>query len=158
MGMPMGKMYETALNVEGYLSSGWADVYENTIDIGGNGNFEEIIQCENMVLAGDYTGIISSPFDGVGLYANNDACYYTQYFAYNNHNFTLRGCSNNSNMAKIDLLIGGEYKGTFYFGDEYPAEYTISNVYHGIGSQKVELKVTDDNGLWDAYVDYLIIS
>lgn len=158
MGMPMGKMYETALNVEGYQSSGWADVYENTINIGGNGNFEEIIQCENMVLAGDYTGIISSPFHGVGLYANNDACYYTQYFAYNNHNFTLRGCSNNSNMAKIDLLIGGEYKGTFYFGDEYPAEYTISNVYHGIGSQKVELKVTDDNGLWDAYVDYLIIS
>jgi hypothetical protein len=33
MGMQMGKLYETALNIEGYQSSGWADVYQNTIRI-----------------------------------------------------------------------------------------------------------------------------
>ena len=33
MGMPMGKMYEVALTIEGYRSSGWADVYENNLII-----------------------------------------------------------------------------------------------------------------------------
>ena len=111
-----------------------------------------------MNIAGDYAGAITYPFTGVGLYANNDTCYYTHYFTSSCHNFTLKGCSNNSNMAKVSLYIGGEYKGTFYFGDEYPAEYTISNVYHATGSQTVELKITEDDGLWDAYVDCLTIN
>ncbi len=32
--MPMGKLYEVALNVEGYQSSGYADVYKNNLTIG----------------------------------------------------------------------------------------------------------------------------
>ncbi|TYQ12691.1 UNVERIFIED_CONTAM: endo-1,4-beta-xylanase [Acetivibrio alkalicellulosi] len=35
-GMRMGKMYEVALTIEGYQSSGRADVYSNTITIGGS--------------------------------------------------------------------------------------------------------------------------
>jgi endo-1,4-beta-xylanase len=35
-GMQMGKMYEVSLVVEGYQSSGSADVYSNTLTIGGN--------------------------------------------------------------------------------------------------------------------------
>ena len=60
--------------------------------------------------------------------------------------------------GEVDLLIGGEYKGTFYFGDAYPAEYMIQDIYHGTGSQVIELKVTSDNGLWDVFMDYLQIS
>jgi peptidoglycan/xylan/chitin deacetylase (PgdA/CDA1 family) len=37
-GMQLGKMYECALTVEGYQSSGSADVYSNTITIGGANN------------------------------------------------------------------------------------------------------------------------
>ena len=33
--MRMGKMYEVALTIEGYQSSGSADVYKNVITIGG---------------------------------------------------------------------------------------------------------------------------
>ena len=36
-GMRMGKMYETALTVEGYQSSGSANVYQNDIKVGGSG-------------------------------------------------------------------------------------------------------------------------
>lgn len=36
MGMKLGKMYEVALTVEGYQSSGSADVYKNDIIIGGS--------------------------------------------------------------------------------------------------------------------------
>lgn len=166
LGMEMGKMYEVALTVEGYQSSGSADVYRNTLTIGGNsggggddgsGNTTSV-EAENMTKSGQYTGNINSPFNGVALYANNDSVKYTQYFQSNTHSFSLRGASSNhSNMAEVDLLIGGVYKGTFYFGDGYPAVYTIDNVSHGTGNQEVELVVTSDNGEWDAYVDYLEI-
>ncbi len=172
LGMKMGNLYETALTVEGYQSSGSANVYQNTITVGGSSSGSgstsdgstsgsistgDKIECESMTITGQYAGTISSPFSGVALYANNESCKFTQYFANGTHDFTLRGCSNNSNMAQVDLKIGGQTMGTFYFGDEYPAEYTIENVSHGTGSQEVELVVTADNGQWDAYLDYLQI-
>lgn len=158
MGLTMGKMYETALTVEGYQSSGSANVYKNNISVGTSSSTGTKIECEDMTIIGTYAGKISAPFNGVALYANDESCKYTQYFAYGTHSFTLRGCSNNSNMARVDLKIGGETKGTFYFGDEYPAEYTIENVNHGTGDQEIELVVTADDGTWDAYLDYLLIN
>ena len=174
MGMKMGKIYETALTVEGYQSSGSANVYKNTISVGGSsssgssssgssssgntsGSTTNVskVECEAMTINGQYAGKISSPFNGVALYANNESCKFNQYFANGTHDFTLRGCSNGSNMARVDLKIGGVTKGTFYFGDQYPAEYTIKNVSHGTGNQTIELVVTADDGNWDAYIDYL---
>lgn len=113
------------------------------------------VECENMTLAGSYAGKISSPFSGVALYANDDLCKYTQYFAYATHTFSIRGCSNNSNTAIVDLKIGGVTKGTFNLVGSTPAVYTISNVSHGTGSQEIQLVVRGDNGQWDAYIDYL---
>jgi peptidoglycan/xylan/chitin deacetylase (PgdA/CDA1 family) len=176
MGMRMGNLYEVALNVEGYQSSGSANVYSNTIRIGGsssntnpgqnpgtNDNPGAVstgnkMECEDMTISGQYAGKINSPFSGVALYANNDECSFTHNFKNGTNDFTLRGCSNNNNMAKVDLIIGGQTKGTFYYGDGNPAEYTIKNVSHGTGNQKVELKVTADDGNWDAYIDNLTIS
>ncbi|MCL6589608.1 MAG: endo-1,4-beta-xylanase [Firmicutes bacterium] len=117
-----------------------------------------IVQCENMTLSGTYAGKISSPFSGVALYANNDACYYTQYFANSVHSFSVRGCSNNSSAARVDLRIGGQTKGSFYFTGTTPTVQTLSNISHGTGNQEVRLTITTDNGTWDAYVDYLQIN
>jgi len=116
------------------------------------------MECEEMTKSGQYTGNVSSPFNGVALYANDDSVSYTQNFASGTHDFTLRGASNGDNMARVDLFIGGENKGTFYYGDANVAEYTIENVSHKTGNQKVELKVTADDGTWDAFIDTLIIS
>ncbi|MGW9528396.1 polysaccharide deacetylase family protein [Paenibacillus terrae] len=115
-------------------------------------------ECESMTKGGQYTSNISSPFSGVALYANNDSVKYTQYFESGTHNFSLRGASNNSNMARVDLKIGGQTKGTFYFGGSSPAVYTLNNVSHGTGNQEIELVVTADDGTWDAYIDYLEIN
>jgi len=178
-GMSMGKMYETSLTVEGYQSSGTATVTSNTIAIGGGGGTiptptpnptstpnptptpnpgtSTKIEAENMTKSGQYTANISSPFSGVALYANNDLVKYTQNFTSGTHNFSLRGASNNSNMARVDLKIGGVTKGTFYFGGSSPAVYTLNNVSHGTGNQEIQLVVTADNGTWDAYLDYLEI-
>lgn len=172
LGMQMGKMYEVALTVEGYQSSGSATVYSNTLSItsgggnnpppgGGNpppgGGQPTRVEAESMTKSGPYAGNINNPFNGVALYANNDKVSYTQYFASGTHNFSLRGASSNNNMARVDLLIGGQYKGTFYYGGPYPAVYTLYNVSHGTGNQLIELIVTADNGTWDAFIDYLEI-
>jgi len=125
---------------------------------GNNNSGPVIIQCENMIKSGQYTGNINSPFSGVALYANNDSVKFTHNFTSTTSTFSLRGCSNNQNMARVDLRIGGQYKGTFYYGGSYPAVYTIQNVSHGTGNQTVELIVTADNGTWDAFIDYLQIN
>lgn len=167
-GMKLGNLYEAALNVEGYQSSGSANVYKNSISVGGKidsgspdsptnppVNNTSQKECENMQLGGKYASKINNPFSGVALYANGDSCKFTQYFAQGTHNFSLRGCSNNNNMAKVDLKIGGEYKGTFYYGGSNPATYTLNNISHKTGNQEVELTVTADDGNWDAYIDNL---
>ncbi|WP_431090121.1 glycoside hydrolase family 11 protein [Paenibacillus sp. 8b26] len=166
MGMKMGKMYETSLTVEGYQSSGSANVTSNTITIGGSSDggtttppgTSTKIEAESMTKSGQHTSNISSPFNGVALYSNNDSVKYTQNFTSGTHSFSLRGASNNSNMAKVDLKIVGQTKGTFYFGGSNPAVYTLNNVSHGTGNQEIELVVTADDGTWDAYVDYLEIN
>ncbi len=161
LGMTMGKMYEVALTVEGYQSSGTADVYSNTLTIGGGGTTPGTstkIEAENMTKSGQYAGNISSPFNGAALYANNDSVKFTHNFTSGTHSFSLRGASNNSNMARVDLKIGGQTKGTFYYGGSYPAVYTLNNVSHGTGNQEIELVITADDGSWDAYLDYLEIN
>ncbi|CAM4188757.1 polysaccharide deacetylase family protein [Paenibacillus tarimensis] len=113
------------------------------------------VEAESMTKGGQYTSSISSPFAGVALYSNNDWVKYTQYFANGTHSFSLRGASNNANIARVDLKIGGVTKGTFYFGGSYPAVYTINNVSHGTGNQEIQLVCTSDNGTWDVLIDYL---
>ena len=180
MGMKMGLMYEAAFNVEGYQSSGWADVYQLDITVGGsyNGggsssggssssgdsassapgtNKGTEIECESMTKSGQYTGTISNPFNGVALYGNDDAVSTTVNFSSGTHDFSLRGASNGDELAQADLYVGGEKKGTFYFGDANTAEYTIKDVSTGTGNKKVEIKMSADDGNWDLYADALII-
>ncbi|ADM70106.1 Arabinoxylan arabinofuranohydrolase [Paenibacillus polymyxa E681] len=113
------------------------------------------VEAEDMTLGGTYAGKISSPFNGVALYANDDYSAYTQYFANSTHSISVRGASNNSSTARVDLQIGGTTVGSFYFTGTTPTVQTLPNITHVTGNQEVRLIVTTDNGTWDAYVDYL---
>ncbi|MCR5629430.1 MAG: glycoside hydrolase family 11 protein [Eubacterium sp.] len=181
-GMTLGNLTEVALTVEGYQSSGYANVTNAVVTFGGNSNNNNnnynnnnqnnnnnnnnnsgswqgtTVQCESMKTSGRYTGKISNPFNGVALYANQDAVSYTQNFGYDRHNFALRACSNTNKLARVDLYIGGDFMGTFYYGDGYPATYTLKNVRHKTGNQEVKLVVTADDGSWDAYLDSFTIT
>lgn len=184
LGLKMGKMYEVALTVEGYKSSGKADVISNKISIGGNAptptptptptpiptptptiaptptpvpslNLKK--ECEKMTLGGKSSKKISKPFSGVALSGNNDFVKFTQKTTSGTHSFSVRGCSNNSSTARVDLKIGGKTKGTFYLKGSKPTVYTLNNIKLGSGKQEIQLVVTADTGKSDVYVDYLKI-
>ncbi len=127
-------------------------------DNSGTVNTKSEIELEDMTLSGTYAGKIGNPFSGVALYANNDKVSWTQSFGYNTHDFTLRGCSNNSVAASVDLYIGGVKKGTFTFNNSTPTDVTLKNIVHDTGAVKIELVVSTDVGTWDAYVDKFVIS
>ena len=115
------------------------------------------VETENMTLGGPYAGKISSPFNGVALYANNDFASFTQSFTSSTHSFSLQGASSNSSTARVDLQIGGTTVGSFYFTGTTPTVQTLSNITHATGNQEVKLIVTTDIGTWDAYADFLVI-
>ena len=120
----------------------------------GNDN---TIQCENMTKSGKYTGTVTSPFSGVVLYANNDAVDFNKYFAYDTHDFTLRGASNGNRTAKVDLVINNEKKGTFSFTGTSATTSTIQGVKHPTGNINIKLVVSTDDGTWDVYLDQLTV-
>nr|AGU99224.1 xylanase XynHAD4 [bacterium enrichment culture clone HAD4] len=168
-GLNLGTIDQITLCVEGYQSSGSANITQNTFSQGGNpggGNpgggtnpgTTTRIECENMSLSGPYVSRITNPFNGIALYANGDTARATVNFpASRNYNFRLRGASNNANLARVDLRIDGRTVGSFYYQGTYPWEAPIDNVYVSAGSHTVEITVTADNGTWDVYADYLEI-
>ena len=182
LGLNLGKLYEACLCIEGYQSNGKAKVYANKVTVGGevtkgdknsgdkndgNKNSDNtgkssnktgiVIECESMTKSGPYAGNIGSPFSGVALYANDDMVTTNVDFASGLYDFTLRGASNGSNTAKVDLVVGNETKGTYSLKGTGTADYTIKNVKVGKGSKTVKLVVMTDDGTWDAYLDSLAI-
>ena len=173
LGMQMGNLYETCLTIEGYMSSGSAEVYLNKVTVGESRNKDDgkddnndgsntgdtgnKLECESMTLSGPYAGTTWSPFSGAALYANDDAASATVNLSAGLHDFTLRGASDGSNIAKVDLVIGNETKGTFAFNNSNPVDKTIKNVPTDSGNQTVKLVVTSDDGTWDAFLDCLTI-
>ncbi|ABX42059.1 polysaccharide deacetylase family protein [Lachnoclostridium phytofermentans] len=115
-------------------------------------------ECENMTLGGQYAGKISSPFTGVALYANNDYCQ-TGNITWNNTQKTIsiRGSSSNSNTATVVVKMNGNEMGKVNFTGTTPTVQSFTCTPQS-GSYPVQLIVTNDNGTWDVYVDYLEIS
>lgn len=124
----------------------------------GTASAADRYECENMSLGGQYAGKTNSPFSGVALYANNDYCQ-TGNINWNNTQRTLsiRGCSNNNNTATVVVKMNGYEMGKVYFTGTSPSVKTITCTPQS-GSYPIQLIVTNDNGSWDAFVDYIEIS
>lgn len=174
-GMNLGTTWDyQIMESEGYQSSGSANitVSEGTVNnptptpVPGNptptpppsGGTAGKYECESMTLGGQYAGRISSPFSGVALYANNDYCQ-TSDIAWDNTQRTInvRGCSNNSSTASVAVKMNGYEMGRVNFTGTTPTVQSLSCTPQS-GNYPVQLTVTNDNGGWDAYVDYVEIS
>lgn len=104
MGMPMGKLYETALNVEGYQSSGSANVTKNNITVGGE--IEEVPTTEPTTVE-----------------PNEDGYYFHSTYESNTDSWSERGDSsiavtnNAANVGNKSLYVSGRtdsWNGTGY--------------------------------------------
>jgi len=116
-------------------------------------------EAEEMTKGGSSASNTSSPFTGVVLYANNDKVSFNQYFSNNSHTFKLRGVSTTSEKAQVQLKIGGTAFGIFEFTGTTVAEKSITASHNkGGGTTTVELICINDNGKWDAKIDWLEIS
>lgn len=115
-------------------------------------------ECESMTVGGTYAGTISSPFSGVALYANNDYCQ-TGNITWDNTQRTVsvRGSSSNTSTATVVVKMNGNEMGKVYFTGTTPTTQSITCTPQ-TGTYPVQLIVTNDNGSWDAYVDYIEIS
>nr|AMO13185.1 glycoside hydrolase [uncultured bacterium] len=172
-GLSLGNLYEVALTVEGYQSSGNAKITSHTLTIGGSGSGGGSggssgggsasgvtkVEAENMTKGGQYTGSCSSPFNGVTLYANDDKVSFNQYFSNNSHTFKLRGASSNDKEAQVQLKIGGTSYGTFKFSGTSASEKTITATHNKANSTAtIELVCVNDNNTWDVKIDWIEIS
>ncbi|NLL72872.1 MAG: polysaccharide deacetylase family protein [Clostridiales bacterium] len=117
-----------------------------------------VYQCENMTKGGPYAGNIYSPFSGVALYANGDYCQ-TGNISFDNtpRTISIRGCSNNWSTARVVVKMNGYEMGSVSFTGTTPTVKSFTCTPQ-TGYYPVQLTITNDNGSWDAYVDYLEIS
>ncbi|MDR2532681.1 MAG: glycoside hydrolase family 11 protein [Oscillospiraceae bacterium] len=116
------------------------------------------ITAQSMTKGGQWTGNISSPFNGVALYGNNDLVRFNQFFANNRHQFSLRGASSASGNADVRLDIGGTNSGTFRFSGTSPSTQNLT-VSHNRGNSTVEIRLVriNDTGPTNALIEWLEI-
>jgi len=127
-----------ALLAGGLVVVSCADVGSST-NTSSTSNSVTTIQCESMTKGGQYAEDISSPFNGVRLYANNDKVSYNHYFSNNKHTFTLCGSSADDTTAEVQLKIGGTSYGSFKFGSGVSIRSITAAHNKGGGSATVEL-------------------
>ncbi|MBN2743678.1 MAG: T9SS type A sorting domain-containing protein [Marinilabiliaceae bacterium] len=116
------------------------------------------VQTESMTCSGPYAGKITNPFEGVALYANNDAGTITQNITNMPGVFDveLRGASNNNNNATVSLLLDGTEIATFTYNSTAATTIRKSIELAGVaGSHELKLLMKTDNGGSDIYLDWL---
>lgn len=135
-GMPMGKMYEVALCVEGYQSSGSANVTRNVLNIGGGGTTPPPTQppptqpppttrsAFSRISAETYNSTNSSTIEtigtsdgsGIGYISSGDTVTYRNVDFGNGASGFSANVARESGTTNIEVLVGGSRVGTLSVG------------------------------------------
>lgn len=116
----------------------------------------QTLEAEEMTKGGTYAGTCSSPFQGVALYGNGDNA--TGAVSLTNgsgvYNIKVTGASNNGTAAGVALYVGGKKMADMSFSGTAPSVQEVQRkLYLDASSVKVELKLENDNGSNDTYID-----
>ena len=117
------------------------------------------VEAESLTPAGTYAGKITQPFGGVGFYTNNDNATGTVTLPVQQglYEVTVRGASNNSSTAKIELYVDGQTIGTFSFtGTQAQNSKVKLKLYLSATTVSLKLNLETDNGSNDTYVDKIV--
>ncbi|MFW6377259.1 MAG: glycosyl hydrolase family 8 [bacterium] len=116
------------------------------------------VECEDMDIGGQYASVSDEVFDGVALYSNDDYAENSFTFPNNNYIYTVevRGASSSSSSsAPVSIYVGDTKRGVVSFeGTSASVESIQFKLTSGSGSLPVRLVMEDDDGSFDAYVDY----
>ena len=113
-------------------------------------------ECNTMTCSGSYAGTISSPFDGVALYGNGDACSTSYIFAGTNKKYRIvvKGASNNSTAAAVSIYVGDKKKGSVAFTGTELQEQTLDfKMLEETGELDISFVLENDTGANDTYVN-----
>lgn len=116
----------------------------------------QTLEAEDMTFGGPYAGECSSPFQGVALYTNGDNATGEVSLTKGSgvYNIKVTGASNNGTAAGVALYVGGKKMADMSFSGTAPSVQQVqTKLYLDATSVKVELKLKNDNGSNDTYID-----
>lgn len=116
----------------------------------------QTLQAETMKRSGQYAAECSDPFQGVALYGNGDNATGTVSLTKGSgvYNIKVTGASNNGTAAGVALYVDGKKMADMSFsGTEPTVQEVQKKLYLDASSVKVELKLENDNGSNDTYID-----
>lgn len=119
------------------------------------------IETSSMTTGGQYASKITSPFNGVALYANGDYATTEATFPEGNGVYTVEvtGASNNSSKASVSLYVGGSKIGSFSFtGTSASVSSSQTKMYFENTTAEVKLLLETDNGSNDTYVQKIVFT
>jgi endo-1,4-beta-D-glucanase Y len=117
-------------------------------------------EAENTTKSGPYTGNITTPFNGIGLYGNGDAGSATAVLPTvpGQYNVSVLGASNNTTTASVSLEIDGTEVASFSFTGTTVTTTTKALDFTGTSSKVFKLVLKTDTGLNDTYIDKIIFA
>ena len=120
-----------------------------------------VFEAEAMAKAGPYSANVTSPFQGVGLYANDDAVSFSFTFPSipGVYRIEATGASSSTSTARVELLLNTDSRAIFGFsGTALQVEAAELSLRVGAAeTQTLTLRATGDDGSWDVYIDHVEI-
>jgi endo-1,4-beta-D-glucanase Y len=118
------------------------------------------VEAENTTKSGPYAGNITSPFNGIGLYGNNDAgsANITLPTMPGEYNVSVIGASSNSSTASVSLEIDGTEVASFSFSGTNASTQTKAISFSGNATKSFKLIMKTDNGSNDIFIDKIIFA
>ncbi len=119
-----------------------------------------VFQAEDEEIDGQYAEIVSSPFDGVALYANGDSISIEYDFSSEpgSYRADITGASSNNLSATGELRLDTRSVGRFAFRGTDSAVESVEFSVQTPGTRTLTLTATNDNNTWDLFIDQIEIT